>query len=45
MDELNELPGQSVGLLGDQDVPRLGGHLHPGGPIGKPIELEESVND
>ena len=45
MDERKELPGQPVGALGDQDAARLGGRLHPGVPIGKPVELEESVND
>ena len=31
--ELEELSGQSVGTRGDQDAPRLGGRLHPGGQI------------
>ena len=37
--------GPASGALGDQDAARVGGRLHPGGPIGKPIELKESVND
>ncbi len=32
--ERKELPGQSVGALGDQDAARLGGRLHPGGQVG-----------